>query len=141
MSIIVWIEGKFVKSQKKKHEGVRYPCDSCDYKATKKSNLKQHKENIYKGVRYACDSCDYNATTTDNLKKHKDFMHKGIRYSCDLCDYTATRKDHLKLHKDSIHEGVRYSCDTLIIRHQQWANINKISIKVSDILVIIVIIT
>ena len=25
------------------HEGVRYPCNQCDYKATLKGNLKKHK--------------------------------------------------------------------------------------------------
>ena len=32
------------RHQAAKHEGVRYPCDMCDYMATQKTSLKKHKE-------------------------------------------------------------------------------------------------
>ena len=32
------------------HDNIRYPCDQCDYKATRKGNLIVHVDSIHKGV-------------------------------------------------------------------------------------------
>ena len=82
------------------HDGVRYSCDSCEYKATTLSHLKTHKEAIHDGVRYSCDSCNYKATTLNSIKTHRESIHDGVRYSCDSCDYKATKLSHLKTHKN-----------------------------------------
>ena len=34
-----------------KHEGFKYPCDQCEYEASKKSNLKTHKMAKHEGVK------------------------------------------------------------------------------------------
>ena len=81
------------------HDGVRYSCDSSEYKATTLSHLKTHKEVIHDGVRYSCDSCDYRATALNSLKTHRESIHDGVRYSCDGCDYKATQLNDLKRHK------------------------------------------
>ena len=86
-----------------KHEGVKYPCDQCDYVATNSSNQKRHKNAMHEGVRYPCDQCDYAATVANDLKRHKESKHEGVRYPCDQCDYMATRAEHLKKHKRSQH--------------------------------------
>ena len=52
--------------------------------------LKRHKKNISQGLRYPCDKCDYIATKSGNLKTHKETKHQGVRYPCDQCDYIAT---------------------------------------------------
>ena len=39
-------------------------------------NLKEHRESIHEGVRYPCDQCDYKATTKGNIKKHKISKHR-----------------------------------------------------------------
>ena len=36
---------------KSKLEGVRYPCNFCDYKATKENSLKRHIQTRHEGVR------------------------------------------------------------------------------------------
>ena len=41
---------------------VKYPCNHCDYKATKKGNLLTHIKSKHEGVRFPCDQCDYKAT-------------------------------------------------------------------------------
>ena len=51
-----------------KHNGLEYPCDDCNYKATKTSHLKQHKEALHEGVIYKCNECGYKATQKSNLK-------------------------------------------------------------------------
>ena len=57
------------------HEGIKYHCDQCDYKATLKSNLKKHNMSIHEGIKYQCDQCDYKATQKGNLKGHKMSIH------------------------------------------------------------------
>lgn len=108
-----------------KHEGVRYSCDICTYKARRKGDLKWHKESNHKGVRYTCDRCDYMVSQLGTLKRHKESIHKGIRYSCDICNYKASRKDNLKLHNDSIHEDIKYSCDFCEYKASQKSSLKK----------------
>ena len=72
------------------HEGINYQCDQCDYKATKKINLKRHKRVVHEGIKYKCDQCD---KFISNLNQHKLSVHVGIKYNCDQCNYKATQKN------------------------------------------------
>ena len=58
-------------------------------------HLKIHVESIHEGVRYPCDKCPYKATTISSLKRHGESIHEGVCYSCacDHCEYTATGRD------------------------------------------------
>ena len=60
---------------KSHYERVKYPCDQCDYKATKKGTLSTHMKSIHKGIKYPCDQCDYKATTKCNLLRHFNSVH------------------------------------------------------------------
>ena len=53
------------------HEGVKYSCNLCDYKASRKGNLKTHKMSVHMGIKYSCDQCDSKLTEQGSLKKHK----------------------------------------------------------------------
>ena len=68
-----------------------HACDECEY-STNKQYLKQHKQSKHDGVRYPCDQCDYAATDPSNLNKHQQSKQRGVRYPCDQCDYSATFK-------------------------------------------------
>ena len=48
----------------------------------------QNKKQRHTGVKYSCDQCDYKATRKDNLKRHAE-RHLGIAYSCAKCDYIS----------------------------------------------------
>ena len=98
------------------HEGVRYSCDQCGYKATTAGNLKKHIDSIHTGVCYPCDQCDYKATVTGSLKKHVESTHEGVRYPCDQCDYKATTKGSLKRHQKRKHQWYQLAL------HINWAN-------------------
>ena len=39
-------------------------------------HLKKHRESIHEGVRYPCDQCDHKATVKGNLKKHRMAKHQ-----------------------------------------------------------------
>ena len=62
-------------------------------------------ENAPGVVRYPCDQCDYIASRPDKLKRHKKCKHEqgGVRYPCDQCDFTASRSDNLNQHKKNKH--------------------------------------
>ena len=59
---------------------------------------------IHEGVKYACTECNYKATSNGNLKVHISGSHEGIKYPCTECDYEATRKQSLQKHVAVIHE-------------------------------------
>ena len=75
------------------HDGQRYPCHKCDYKATSKSHDAAPIHNVQ---RYPCDQCDYKATLKQSLKLHVSSVHKGQRWPCDQCDYKLTAKQSLR---------------------------------------------
>ena len=99
------------KKRKKDNTKNVYPCDQCEYVATKKSNLDRHKRIKHEGIRYPCDQCDFAASQQGHLKGHKEITHEGIRYPCDQCEYSAIKLSYLKIHKESKHVGIRYFCD------------------------------
>ena len=122
---------------KSKHEGVKYPCYQCDYKATQKGNLLTHLKSKHEGVKYPCDQCDYKATEKGNLLRHLKSKHEGFIFPCSQCEYKATLKSGLLRHFNSkhkkcqiflrsvwlwnipqvykqlklVHKGVKYPCD------------------------------
>ena len=102
---------KLKKHKEDKHEGIRYPCDQCEYSATQISNLKIHKKTKHGGIRYPCDQCDLVCASKQTLKRHKESKHEGIRYPCDQCEYSATRISYLMKHREAKHEGFRYPYD------------------------------
>ena len=97
-AINVPIKCSLLAHNKSKHVGVKYPCDQCDYKATRKHSLLTHIKSIHKGVKYPCDQCDYKATYKNHLLKHIKSRHEGVKYNCDQCDYKATFKHNLLSH-------------------------------------------
>ena len=48
-------------------KGIIYSCQQCNYKATQKGHVKQHRESKHEGVKYVCYHCEYQATTRDSL--------------------------------------------------------------------------
>ena len=50
--------------------------------------LDQHNKSVHEGVKYPCDQCNYKATWSSTLQQHLKSVHEGIKYSCDQCNYT-----------------------------------------------------
>ena len=77
-----------------KHEGVKYPCNLCDYQAKKLSNLQRHIQFVHEGFKYSCNQCDYQATKqsyldTHILAKHSDSQTKNKNSKTDTSDLTC----------------------------------------------------
>ena len=47
-------------------DGVTFPCNQCEYKATQKQNLLAHIKSVHEGVKYPCQQCGYKATRKNN---------------------------------------------------------------------------
>ena len=47
-------------------------------------HLKIHVKSVHEGVKYICEHCDYKATTRSNLKIHIKSVHKGDKKSCEI---------------------------------------------------------
>ena len=92
------------RNKKISHEGVKFACDQCDYKATWKSHLLTHIKSIHEGLKIHCDQCDYKSTGRPNLLRHIKSKHEGYKFHCDQCDFKATGKHNLSSHIKSKHE-------------------------------------
>ena len=53
-----------------KRSKVGFPCNKCEYVATRAHHLRIHVENKHEGVRYPCSQCMYIRTTAGSLKVH-----------------------------------------------------------------------
>ena len=52
---------------KSKHEGIKYPCQQCDYQATDPSALRKHTKGKHEGTKYPCQQYDYKGTFPSTL--------------------------------------------------------------------------
>ena len=50
----------------------------------------KHIKTIHDGVKFLCAQCDYKATQKDNLLTHIKTKHEGVKFPCAQCDYKAT---------------------------------------------------
>ena len=63
-----------------KSKGGKHPCSKCDYKAKKRSQLKQHIKSIHEGIKYPCDQCNKNFSFPGDLRKHE----KSIKHNLNV---------------------------------------------------------
>ena len=52
-TLVTSVSLDFRTHKESKHDGIRYPCDQCEYAATTSSSLRRHKESKYRGIRYS----------------------------------------------------------------------------------------
>ena len=53
----------------------KFPCAQCGNAFISLRTLKRHVQYAHEGVRYPCDGCDYKATTGSHLKRHWKNAH------------------------------------------------------------------
>ena len=46
---------------------MNYPCGQCEYQATRKESLDQHKISIHEEIKYHCVQCGHQVTSMCNL--------------------------------------------------------------------------
>ena len=69
-----------------------YPCNDCEYVASRAHSLKRHVEIKHIEKTYSCDECEFVSTTAYYLKVHVESKHEGVRYPCPQCEHAATVK-------------------------------------------------
>ena len=52
-----------------------FKCDTCDKVYSSRANMLAHKRSAHAGIRYSCDHCQYKATRKNILRKHKMNKH------------------------------------------------------------------
>ena len=87
------------------HEGHKFPCPHCEYKATKNGNLQTHIKSVHEGQKFPCPQCDYKAAWKSIVQKHIKTDHENKKFLCTQCKYQATERGILKKHINSVHKG------------------------------------
>ena len=76
-----------------KHKGKKDHCDTCEYQATTKRSLTQHKQLIHEDIHTCgCDSCAYQASRRGSLSQHRQSKHEEKKYPYDSCNYQASER-------------------------------------------------
>ena len=114
-------------SQIKRISEIKFSCDQCEKKFTKKANLIRHIQSIHEGAKYACNQCDYQASHQASLIYHNQSNHEGVKYACNQCDHQFSSQGNLNTHIRSIHEGVKYACNQC---DQQYTQQGKLKIHI-----------
>ncbi len=55
----------------------KYPCDQCQYKATKQDHLKDHKKAKHEDTTHFCDQCNFWTAWPRDLRKHQANKHSA----------------------------------------------------------------
>ena len=50
-------------------------CPECDKVFASKGNMVEHHKAAHAGIRYSCDICEYKATRKNVLRRHKSNVH------------------------------------------------------------------
>ena len=108
-----------------KHQGLRFPCSICEYRAFYKHDLDNHMKAKHMEATFKCEKCDYSTHCKSNLTKHKAFRHEGKTFPCSECNFKAARKSSLRQHVKSIHENVKYNCSACDFSGTQQGDIIK----------------
>ena len=85
-------------------------CSECSYFSTKahRGSFLRHVKSVHEGVKFPCQQCEYKAATRGSLLKHVKSVHEGVKFPCKQYEYKATQKGHLLTHIKSIHEGAKF---------------------------------
>merc|ERR550532_3501945 len=85
------------------HQGIRFPCELCNYRAPDKGSLMRHTRGVHEGIKFYCDFCVYSASQKGNLKKHVEMKHPDKEYSCPYCKFKVNWKGSFIKHMQNQH--------------------------------------
>ena len=79
---------------------VGFACPDCGKVFAKKSLLSRHHREEHEGVRYPCNKCNYQAKQRSQLKCHMEGKHNDNRLRCgDYCNFQTKWGKSLKRHR------------------------------------------
>ena len=62
-----------------------------------------HIDSVHEGIKYPCNKCEYKASTQSYLNEHINAIHKGKKFYCKHCDFKTPWRNHLRTHTKSKH--------------------------------------
>jgi len=81
-----------------------FKCSRCNKAFGLKSHLINHTRNIHEGIKYPCDECEFKASTSGNLCSHIKTVHRKVySFPCEYCPSGFMSGPKLKKHMGSIH--------------------------------------
>ena len=89
------------------HEGVKYPCQFCEHKATNPKGLNSHIQSVHEGRRFKCEISNLECRSRGNLWMHSR-VHKERAYKCTTCDAKFTVRGSLTNHIKSKHFNLNF---------------------------------
>ena len=106
-----------------------FKCNHCPYTSLVIQHMKRHIKRVHKKIRdQECDECNYAATDKWILSQHKQNVHKvnDKKFKCETCSYTTSKKYHLKIHVEGVHNKVRnHICEECGLRVLQKAYLRQ----------------
>ena len=72
------------------HEESKYSCGWCEYQATTKGSLDQHRRSVHEEMKYPCGQYEHHAMSEYDIEKHRKWVHEAMKYPCEQCEYEAT---------------------------------------------------
>ena len=95
--------------RKRKHKPQQSQCPECKKYFSQKYKMKVHYQNIHEGIRWPCDKCDYQARDRESLFKHMRIEHGNhIPYKCNKCDYEAKLRSSMYGHFKRYHSHAEF---------------------------------
>ena len=64
-------------------------CNQCPKTFRHKTQLKIHTDSVHEGIKQPCDSCEYQASSLATLRVHKQAEHEGVTHKCSFCEFVA----------------------------------------------------
>ena len=79
-------------------------CPKCDKVFSTPTNMRTHYRSVHGERQFPCNYCNYQATRKHVLIEHIQFKHEGKKYSCNQCDVQETTNAKLRKHLLSKHK-------------------------------------
>ena len=80
-----------------------FQCPGCQGVFRDRSNLVKHYRSEHEGIRYPCNHCDYQAKRLSHLKDHISAKHSEDIIKCDFCDFETKWKQQYRKHMKDYH--------------------------------------
>ena len=78
-------------------------CPECGKVFSHKRDMVRHYRSVHEGIKYPCNQCDYQATQQSHLQTHIAAKHSDNILQCEFCDYQTKWRNKYYAHKKSFH--------------------------------------
>ena len=78
-------------------------CPECQGVFRNRNHMMKHYRSEHEGIRYPCNFCDYRAKRLGHLKDHISAKHSEDIIKCDFCDFETKWKKQYRKHMKEYH--------------------------------------